>query len=306
MTARHTQSASYDVGYGKPPRHTQFRKGQSGNPGGRRCRAPVERMKALMLEEAYRPVAVKEDGMMVPVTALQAILRGQIELAIIGAAAQRAVLKMVRAFEQGEADKAGLVGRHDDVFGLVGEELAKEEEMDDDDDGEEEKIDDEEETAEDDEIADGEETADAAPAKVDASSAAPPVLAPFDVEPQTSHPEALEPPVVDPPVLERVAAPPRTRRRGASQPVTPPLNASAEQLARWKAGRRRTEVSHRGRGPSVRLGACGTNSVFCRQRRPDLLHRAENPASDSDIKRLNGYLSAGTAVNQRKTPKIPC
>src|SRR5438445_5783604 len=28
-------SAACEVGYGKPPRHTQFRKGQSGNPGGR-------------------------------------------------------------------------------------------------------------------------------------------------------------------------------------------------------------------------------------------------------------------------------
>ena len=26
----------YDVGYGKPPRHTRFPKGQSGNPGGRK------------------------------------------------------------------------------------------------------------------------------------------------------------------------------------------------------------------------------------------------------------------------------
>jgi hypothetical protein len=33
MTARQTQSAPYDVGYGNPPRHTQFRKGQSVNPG---------------------------------------------------------------------------------------------------------------------------------------------------------------------------------------------------------------------------------------------------------------------------------
>jgi hypothetical protein len=33
MTAPQTTSASYEVGYRKPPRHTQFQKGQSGNPG---------------------------------------------------------------------------------------------------------------------------------------------------------------------------------------------------------------------------------------------------------------------------------
>src|ERR1700720_3357740 len=27
--------SSYPVGYGRPPQHTRFRKGQSGNPGGR-------------------------------------------------------------------------------------------------------------------------------------------------------------------------------------------------------------------------------------------------------------------------------
>jgi hypothetical protein len=54
MTARQTQSAPGDVGYGKPPRHTQFRKGQSGNPGGRPRREQVERLKALTLQEAYR------------------------------------------------------------------------------------------------------------------------------------------------------------------------------------------------------------------------------------------------------------
>ena len=27
--------ADYEVGYGKPPKHTRFKKGQSGNPKGR-------------------------------------------------------------------------------------------------------------------------------------------------------------------------------------------------------------------------------------------------------------------------------
>jgi hypothetical protein len=32
MSAPHT-NASYEVGYGKPPRRTQFQKGRSSNPG---------------------------------------------------------------------------------------------------------------------------------------------------------------------------------------------------------------------------------------------------------------------------------
>ena len=62
MTARQMKSAPYEVGYGKPPRHTQFRKGQSGNPGGRPRRTATERANALLLGEAYRLVTVKMDG----------------------------------------------------------------------------------------------------------------------------------------------------------------------------------------------------------------------------------------------------
>ena len=33
------KSGDYEVGYGRPPRHTRFAKGQSGNPRGRPCGA---------------------------------------------------------------------------------------------------------------------------------------------------------------------------------------------------------------------------------------------------------------------------
>lgn len=99
MTAPKTKTAPYNVGYGKPPRHTQFRKGRSGNPHGRPRAAG--RLKALTLQEAYRAVVVKEDGRAVPVTAMQAILRSQVELAAEGnVQAQRAILRSVRRFEE--------------------------------------------------------------------------------------------------------------------------------------------------------------------------------------------------------------
>jgi hypothetical protein len=62
MTTPQTTSASYEVGYRKPPRHTQFQKGQSGNPGGRPRRLPAERLEELALYEAYRTTIVMEDG----------------------------------------------------------------------------------------------------------------------------------------------------------------------------------------------------------------------------------------------------
>ena len=57
--SRTSPAGAYQVGYGKPPVHTRFRKGQSGNPGGRPRGITAGRAAALALKEAYRPVNVK-------------------------------------------------------------------------------------------------------------------------------------------------------------------------------------------------------------------------------------------------------
>lgn len=72
----------YDVGYAKPPDHTKFRKGVSGNPRGRPKRAKnklpalnEERMKAIILEEAYRTITVRDGTKNVTVPIARAVLR---------------------------------------------------------------------------------------------------------------------------------------------------------------------------------------------------------------------------------------
>jgi hypothetical protein len=117
MTAPQTTSASYEVGYRKPPRHTQFQKGQSGNPGGRPRRSLAGRLEELALHEAYRTTVVMEDGHAMPMPVIQAVLRRQIESAAGGnVRAQRDILAMIRdierarsvaaLFEDGRADDA--------------------------------------------------------------------------------------------------------------------------------------------------------------------------------------------------------
>ncbi len=97
-----TKAASYEVGYGKPPQRTQFQKGQSGNPGGRPRQPPaLDRVSEMVLEEAFRPVMVEEDGAMVPVEALRAALRSHFGLAISGNyKAQRDVFKAAMCAEE--------------------------------------------------------------------------------------------------------------------------------------------------------------------------------------------------------------
>ena len=74
--------AGYEVGYGKPPEDTRFRKGQSGNPQGRpkgaRNKLPAlneERMKHIILEEAYRTITVRDGTRNITVPIARAVLR---------------------------------------------------------------------------------------------------------------------------------------------------------------------------------------------------------------------------------------
>jgi len=83
LTARAAPSA-YAVGYGKPPEHSRFKPGQSGNPRGRprgsKNRRPPsnpgeERMKEIVLGEAYRTIKVNDGAGQVSVPMAQAIIR---------------------------------------------------------------------------------------------------------------------------------------------------------------------------------------------------------------------------------------
>ncbi len=91
----------YAVGYGRPPRYTQFRKGQSGNPGGRPRREPEgPRANDTMLRQVYRTVMKRVDAHMEPMTVLEAIMQSQIDLALSGdARAQRDILNFVQHAE---------------------------------------------------------------------------------------------------------------------------------------------------------------------------------------------------------------
>src|SRR6266436_8280233 len=62
----------YEVGYGKPPRHTRFTKGQSGNPRGRPPGA--KNLKTLLSEALNEPIIVTENGGHRKITKREAIV----------------------------------------------------------------------------------------------------------------------------------------------------------------------------------------------------------------------------------------
>ena len=94
------QPQQYEVGYGKPPVHSRFRKGQSGNPGGHRREPEHGRAMEVMREEAYRLVTVREGDKVLRMPALQVMFRSTFLQAAKGnGAALRAVLNALRETE---------------------------------------------------------------------------------------------------------------------------------------------------------------------------------------------------------------
>lgn len=100
----------YQVGYAKPPVSTQFRRGQSGNPRGRprgsrnKPKLPTlgeERMKTIILEEAYRTIKVNEGPRNVTVPMAQAVIRSMaINAAKGNQRAQRLFTQLLSATER--------------------------------------------------------------------------------------------------------------------------------------------------------------------------------------------------------------
>jgi hypothetical protein len=84
------------VGFKRPPRHSQFRPGTSGNPGGRPKRRPSFR--EILLDELPSPAGT--DG----ITKLHAVARSIVEAAIDGNGRAQALL-------------TGLLARIDDTDG---------------------------------------------------------------------------------------------------------------------------------------------------------------------------------------------
>ena len=65
-------AGEYEVGYGKPPRHTRFAKGQSGNPRGRPSGA--KNLSTLLSDALNETVVVTEKGGRRKVSKRQAII----------------------------------------------------------------------------------------------------------------------------------------------------------------------------------------------------------------------------------------
>jgi Family of unknown function (DUF5681) len=99
----------YEVGYGKPPVATRFQPGQSGNPLGRskgsrnslRPSLNEERLKAIILDEAYRTINVNDASGPITIPMAQAVIRSLAVSAAKGdQRAQRLFTQLLAAIER--------------------------------------------------------------------------------------------------------------------------------------------------------------------------------------------------------------
>jgi ribosomal protein L17 len=133
MSAKKKKAPAQDsspVGYGKPPVHSRFRKGQSGNPSGKRRHGEAERAQALIRQEVYRLLTVREGEAVKKMPALQAVIRSLITCAVKGnVPAQRAVVKLSQDREA-EARARGTGGTANKKLNKDGNDITDEELMD--------------------------------------------------------------------------------------------------------------------------------------------------------------------------------
>jgi hypothetical protein len=82
MSKKKKDRDEYDVGYGKPPQHTRFKPGQSGNPKGRPKQC--QNLKSEIRNALVKKVTVTENGRVRSMSRLKAIVTGLTAKALKG------------------------------------------------------------------------------------------------------------------------------------------------------------------------------------------------------------------------------
>src|ERR1700730_13035603 len=96
-------ASDYQVGPGRPPLHTRFKKGESGNPGGRRAK----RLPALLAAALNETVVVTIDGRRRTITKREAIVTQMVdESASADLRATKMLIDMIKDVEHKAGDAA--------------------------------------------------------------------------------------------------------------------------------------------------------------------------------------------------------
>ena len=67
--------ADYEVGFRKPPKATQFKKGQSGNPKGAKKKTEIDDIRLMIEDVLAEPITLREGERTITVSTLEAVFR---------------------------------------------------------------------------------------------------------------------------------------------------------------------------------------------------------------------------------------
>ena len=112
-------SADYEVGYGKPPKRTRFRPGQSGNPRGRP--KGTKNLKTDLVEELGEKVVVREGDQARQVSKQRAVVKTLVAHTLRGDARSAGLLMsmMMRLLDTGEGAAETAEALHDDELEIL-------------------------------------------------------------------------------------------------------------------------------------------------------------------------------------------
>lgn len=98
--------ADYEIGFGKPPKHTRFKPGKSGNPKGRPPRGDADPLGEVVQGVLDSPVPYRENGRNRTATWNEIRIKGLIKKALHGdvAAASTILEERKHALKHGDAD----------------------------------------------------------------------------------------------------------------------------------------------------------------------------------------------------------
>lgn len=65
----------YEIGYGKPPKATQFKKGQSGNPKGSKKKLEIDDIRLVVEDVLAEPITLRDGERNITVSKLEALFR---------------------------------------------------------------------------------------------------------------------------------------------------------------------------------------------------------------------------------------